>query len=439
MAVEGREMTDGGPVWRDRAFLVLWLGQAMSEMGTAITTIVLPLIAITALGASTAEVGVLKAMTSVAVLVAAVPAGLYIDRVSKRGLMVACNLLRALVLLSVPAMALVGWLTMAWMYATAFLVGVAIVVFGIAYHSYVPIVVQRSRLPDANARIEVTESIARVGGPSAGSLLNGRVGGPVTLVVDALLSLASAVAFMFVPKDVPGERPRAGDAGSRHPWRRWGASVREGFALLGANPPLARTAATTVGSMFCLSMVNAVFLYYLVVDLGLSSVAVAVVFLVGESGGLLAAMGASFVMRLVGSARIMWLIAFLSPAGLLLVVAPALPVTMAVGYLLLTSIRFVLFDISQYSYRQTACPMERLGSITASIRFCIGVASAAGALIGGWLGVHLGSVGTVLVATVLMCLAAFPVLFSDIRRTRDIEDLPTVTSPQRISGTTPPS
>ncbi|WP_304452763.1 MFS transporter [Nocardiopsis sp. YSL2] len=431
-------MSEQGSLWRDRSFLTLWLGQSASEMGIAITTIVLPLVAITVLDANTAEVGALKAMASIAVLLVAVPAGLYIDRVSKRRLMIACNVVRALVLLSIPVLALMGLLSMLWLYAAAFLIGAMVIIFGIAYHAYIPALVTRDHLPEANARIEVTESIARVGGPSAGSMLNGRIGGPPTLLVDAVLSLLSAVAVAFLPKDAPRGRA-AGDASTTAPRGRgqWWNSVREGFVLLGANPPLARTALTTVGSMFCLSMVNAVFLYLLVVDLGLSPVSVAAVFFVGESGGLLAAMLASSIMRRVGSARIMWLAVFLSPAGLLLLLAPALPLVFAIGYLLLTSIRFVLFDISQYSYRQAACPLDKLGAITASIRFCIGAASAAGALVGGWLGVPLGTRGAILIATILMCVFALPVLFSGLRRTRDIEDLPTITVPEHLPGTTP--
>ncbi|MGW4213440.1 MFS transporter [Lentzea sp. NPDC004789] len=417
-------MTSPSPstLWRDRSFLFLWFGQSISEVGTAVTTIVLPLLAISLLNAGPGELGVLKAMSWAAVLVAAVPAGVYVDRVSKRRLMLVCDVARALVLASVPLFAWFGWLSIVWLCAAAFVVGVLSVTFGIAYHSYFPTFVRRDQLADANAKIQTTDSFARVSGPGIGAFLAGAIGVAASLVVDIVSYLASAVSLLFTPKDLP----RTNTADQRPRWRD---SVKEGFTLLVANPPLARTALTTIGSMLALSMMNAVFLYHLVVEVKLSTAVVGLVFLVGEGGGLLAAVFASRIMRLVGSARIMWLVVFLSPAGYLVVAAPGLPAVFATAYLLLTSWRFVLFDIAQYSYRQSACPLEKLGAVTASIRFCIGAAGVVGALAGGWLGDLLGGRGSMLVATTIMCVMALPVLFSSIRHTREIEDLPRISAP----------
>lgn len=409
-------------LWRDRGFLVLWFGQSISEIGSAVTTIVLPLLAISVLNAGPGELGVLKAMSSAAVLVAAVPAGIYADRVGKRRLMLVCDVARAVVLTSVLLFAWVGWLSIGWLCAAAFVVGVLSVAFGIAYHAYFPSFLRRDQLAEANAKIETTESFARVSGPGIGAFLAGAIGVAATLVADVASYLVSAVSLLFTPRDVP-----APTSSEQRP--RWRDSVKEGFTLLVANPPLARTALTTIGSMLALSMMNAVFLYHLVVEAKLSSAVVGGVFLVGEGGGLLAAMLASRIMRRVGSARIMWLVVFLSPAGYLVVAAPTLPAVSATAYLLLTSTRFVLFDIAQYSYRQSACPLEKLGAVTASIRFCIGAAGVVGALAGGWLGDQLGGRGSMLIATTVMCLAALPVLFSSIRHTRDIEDLPRISLP----------
>lgn len=404
-------------LWRDRNFMCLWMGQSVSEMGSSITNIILPLLAIITLSATPGEIGLLRAMASIAVLLASIPSGVYIDRFNKRSLMIVCDFVRAAILVTVPLLAFYDQLSMYWLYAVSFLCSVFSVAFGIAYHSYYPIFVQRKDLPEANSKIETTESAARVSGPGIGTFMAGWIGAPLTLLFDVVSYIASAVLLSFTKAD-ESSKVRAT---KRPPLLQ---EIGEGFKLLYANSVLARTAVTTIGSMFCLAMMNAVFLYYLITDLKLSPQMVGIVFFIGEGGGLLAAILASALMRSVGSAKIMWWVVFLSPAGFLLNGAQSHPLLLPTLYLCLTSIRFVLFDIAQYSYRQSSCPLESLGKVTASIRTCIGIAAASGAIIGGWLGSVVSPGASIFTATVLMCVSSLPVVFSALRHTRDIEDLP---------------
>lgn len=404
-------------LWRDRNFMCLWMGQSVSEMGSAITNIVLPLLAITTLSSTPGEIGLLRAMASIAVLLASIPSGVYIDRLNKRRLMIICDVVRAGLLVTVPVLALGDQLSLYWLYAVSFLCSVFSVAFGIAYHAYYPVFVSRQDLPEANSKIETTESAARVGGPGVGTFMAGWIGAPLTLLFDVFSYLVSAVLLAFTRAHEPKKT-----VATRKPG--WRTEISQGFKLLYANSVLARTAMTTIGSMFCLAMMNAVFLYYLINELQLSPAMVGVIFFVGEGGGLLAAVFAGSLMRSIGSARIMWWVVFLSPAGCLLFGAKSYPLLLPTLYLCLTSVRFVLFDISQYSYRQCSCPLDSLGKVTASIRTCIGVAAASGAIIGGWLGSVVSVEISLYVATALMCVSSIPVVFSALRTTRNIEDLP---------------
>lgn len=127
-----------GPLVRDRRFAVLWGGQAVSELGTAVTTLVLPLLAVTALGASTAQVGVMNACATAAVAAASVPGGVLADRSAKLPLMIGCDALRALVLTAVPLLAALHRLRMGELYAVSAAAGALGAVFSIAYHAYYP-------------------------------------------------------------------------------------------------------------------------------------------------------------------------------------------------------------------------------------------------------------------------------------------------------------
>lgn len=406
---------------RDRNFRAVWVGQTVSDVGSQVTVLVLPLLAITALGATTFEIGVLRACAAVAVLIGAIPAGVIVDRARKRVVMQVANLGRAAAVGSVPLLALFGAVSMAQLYVVAAVGGVLGIAFSVAYHAYYPRFVPKDDLPDANAKFGATESFARVSGPGLGAGLTSVIGAAATLVVDTVSYLVSVVSLSLVrgvddsPRPASAARPRLRD------------EAREGFRLVVANPVLSRTALTTVAWMFCFTMTEAVFIYFLVHDLGMSPWLVGVVFVVGELGGLAAAVLATRVMRRVGSARIMWLTALLSPAGYLCAAAyGSSAVVLTSLFVMLSAARFVLFDIAQYSYRQLACPLHKLGKVTASIRLGVGLAAALGALAGGVLGEVIGSRATIAVATTLACAAALPVVFSTLRHTRDITDLPTV-------------
>jgi MFS family permease len=407
-------------LWRDRTFVTLWAGQAVSEIGSALTGLILPLLAITTLHASTKEVGTMKATAAIAVMLASIPAGVFVDRTGKRSMMIACDAARGLVLASVPAFALFHALSMTHLYVVAVLSGVLGLVFGIAYHAYYPSVVRTEKLPEANSKMASTEAFARVSGPGLAGGMISLTGAATAVLADALSFLASVASLLMIRAPEPARA-----ASSRRPPMR--TEAREGFRLVVADRVLTATAVTVVASVGCLSMTDAVFVYFLVHDLHMSTGYIGVIFAIGEAGGLCAAILASRIIRKVGTARIMWVVALASPAGFLCTIATRADAVVLIGiFMILSSARFVLFDVSQYSYRQTVSPKDKLGKVTATIRLVINVAAAGGAFIGGYLGTLIGARGTIALATALACLAGVPVIFSPLRRVRDITELPNI-------------
>lgn len=401
---------------RDRNFMALWAGQSVSEIGSAITGLALPLLAVTTLHAGTVQVGILQACSTIPFLLVSIPAGSLVDRSRKRILMIGCDIGRGLLLAVIPLTAALSHVVLPEFYLVAFFVGAFNVIFGLAYHAFYPIFVPREDLPEANAKIAASEAAARVGGPNLAAVLVGLVG-IATILFDVASFAASCGSVLFIKTKGDIARPARRRMNLR-------ADTREGFRLVRADSVLASTAVCTVASVFVLGMTRAVFIYFLVHDLHVRTGLVGITYGLGEAGGLAAAVFAGRLMRRLGTARIMWLVVLVSPAGFFAVLAShSSAVPLASLFMVLSSARFVLFDIAQYSYRQTVCPLNKLGQANATIRLGVGTAGTVGALFGGWLGTLVGARATVLIATTMMCAATLPVLLSPLRRVRDISEL----------------
>ena len=155
-------------LWRQRNFLLLWSGQTVSEMGSAVTQLALPLTAVVVLRASTFQVGLLTSAATAAFALIALPAGALVDRRPKRRLMIWCDAARMLIIGSVPLAAAFGVLTLGQLYAVAVTAGVCTVFFDVAYQSYLPVVVAKEHLVDGNGKLGATQSFAQVTGPGLG-------------------------------------------------------------------------------------------------------------------------------------------------------------------------------------------------------------------------------------------------------------------------------
>ncbi len=158
-----------GRLWRHRDFLLLWGGQAVSDVGTAISVVVLPLIAVVSLHADGVAVGALSAALWLPWLLVGLPAGVWVDRSRRRLLMLGCDVVRAVLLASVPVAAALDALRLGQLFAVAFGVGLATVVFQVSYQAYPPVIVPIEDLPEANAKLLGSGSVAQfVGRVSAG-------------------------------------------------------------------------------------------------------------------------------------------------------------------------------------------------------------------------------------------------------------------------------
>src|SRR5262249_27019199 len=176
--------------WSSCAFTVLWTGQTISELGSEVSTVALPLIALTTLQATTSQMGLLSALSRLPFLLY-VFAGVWVDRTRRRPVLIGSDVARAVLLLALPAAALAGVLSFAVLGAVVFLVMLLTVWFDTAYQSYLPSLVERSQLLDGNARLQSSKAAAQVAGPSLGGLAVQVLTAPIASLLDALSFLAS--------------------------------------------------------------------------------------------------------------------------------------------------------------------------------------------------------------------------------------------------------
>ncbi|MEH1094974.1 MFS transporter [Micromonospora sp. CPCC 205739] len=403
------------PLWRRRDFALLWGGQTVSEVGTRISGVAVPLLAADTLRASVFQVSLLTFLAWLPYLLFSLPAGLLADRVDQRRLMVACDLGRAALLLSLPVAALVGRLTLPFLYVVVGLSGVLTVLFTVAYKSTLPRLVPADQLVEGNARLAVSQDAAQLIGPMVGGALTGLVGAARTFLGTAFAFVVSAVTLLLIRQPAATRPATAG----RVPVR---AALTEGLGFIRRQPILVRILACVTTSNFFAMATSSLEVTYLVRELHASPVVVGVVFSLGAVGGLVSGALADRLSRWIGSARVIW-VAMAVPGPLYLLVPLARPgwglVLYAVG-LAAFSANAVLFNVAILSYRQRITPPELLGRVNASFLWiCFGVVPL-GALFGGTLGSQWGLRPALVLTTLGMWSAALFVVCSPLRRMRDL-------------------
>ena len=248
-----------GGLWRQRDFLLLWGGQTVSEMGSAVTQLALPLTAVVLLAASTLEVGLLTAAATLAFAVVALPAGALVDRRPKRGVMIACDAARLLIVGSVPVAWAAGVLTLWQLYAVALTAGVCTVFFDVCYQSFLPALLEREHLMDGNGKLGATQSFAQLAGPGLGGGLVGAFGAAGAMSADALSYAVSVVSLLGIRYREP--EPPAADAAGRRGLR---AEIAEGLRFVVGDPILRKIVACTGTANLFNSMAGAIDIVFLI-------------------------------------------------------------------------------------------------------------------------------------------------------------------------------
>lgn len=405
-------------LWRHRDFLLLWGGQAVSETGSQITVLALPLVAVVALRATAFEVGLLAAAQTAAYLLVSLPAGAAVERLGKRRVMVWCDLARLAVIGSVPLAAAAGALTLGQLYAVALASSVFSVFFSVAYPAYLPTLLDREQLMDGNGKLGASQSLAQIAGPGLGAALVGAFGAAAAMTADAASFLVSAGGLLAIRADEP--RTVAPPEGRTQPPFR--EQIRDGLAYVLREPILLRGVLWSGSANFFVIMVESLGPVFLVRDLHLRPGYVGLLLGLGAVGGVVGALSSGWLARRLGSARVCWLaMTVFSLPGLLIPAAGSgvRVLLFALGWMSWTFSATVC-TVALLSYRQATCPPDLLARVSATSRWINWGTLPLGGVAGGALGSALGVRPTLWIAVVGGCSSGLWLYFSPLRGIRDI-------------------
>jgi MFS family permease len=402
---------------RHRDFSLLWAGQTISRVGTEVSALALPLIAIQILHATTFEVGSLTAVETLPFLLVGLPAGAWVDRMRRRRVLIVADIGRLLALGSIPLASAFASVTLAHLFAVAFVTGVFTVFFDVAYQSYLPELVDRQQLVEGNAKLAARESTAHVVGPGIGGALINWVGASTAVVADALSYALSFVCLVAIrtPADVP---ERGGSPTSLV------TDIREGLRFVWHEHRIRAVAFCTATANLFGGVMMAVVLLFMTRVLGFSGGKIGVVFAVSGLGAVLGAVVAPWLARRLGVGRAIVLPIALGGIGPFLIAAATgsmAPALLAVGFGIMAGTG-VAYNINQVSVRQALCPRRLQGRMNASVRFLVWGTMPLGGFMGGALGSVIGIRPTLWVAAVGQALAFLWLLPSPIPSMKEMPE-----------------
>ena len=397
MATGTASATSTGSTLRGRNFRLLWTGESINKTGSAVTTFVLPLVALRTLGADTLMMGVLNAMIWLPWLLVGLQAGAWADRRSQRPLMTGCQIASAFLIVSIPVLAWLKVLTMWYVLLIAFAVGCSEVLFTAAYNAFVPLLVGKSDLLAANTRLTGSEQAANIAGPGIGGLITQVSSAVLGLLVDAASFVVCAACLWSIragePAGTPAEQPgQAGQADQairpERPRSSFRADIRAAIGFVVRDPYLRVITGSNASANLLLAGIQALVVVFLIRYDRLSPLVLSAATITLSVGGLLGAFAATRVSRFLGSARTL-LLAPVTDCFLLL-----FPLAGRAVLLLLLALLGVLVwasgvvtrSVVSVSFRQAYCPPGMRGRVAMSIRFISFGVWPLGSLLGGLLG-----------------------------------------------------
>jgi MFS family permease len=396
--------------WRNRGFLKLWAGQTVSEVGTSVTQIALPTVAVFQLHAGPFELGLLAAFSRLPFPFLALPIGVWIDQLPRRRVMILADIGRMLALASIPVVATVGTLTLVQLYIVAAVTGLLTIFFDLAYLSYVPALVGRENLGDANAKLQTSLSVSEVAGPGIGGLLIQALGAGQAIAVDAASYMVSFASVFWIggPDPSPDRALRTTSAF---------AELKEGVAHVFRHP-LLRSMILTMGSALVLAHVLDPNIYpFFYRTLKLSPGTVGLVLSIGGIGGIAGAIVSRRVAARFGPG---WTIgvcgAVVGLSFMLLTTAQfghAIPIVVA-SFVVIGFID-TIYNVTQVSLRQILTPDRLQGRMNSVFRTAYWGAWPIGSLVGGYLGSTLGPVPAILIGGAGFAVLSLSALLTPLR------------------------
>jgi MFS family permease len=397
-------------------FRKLWIGQGVSEVGSRVSRDGLPLLAVLILGATPADMGTLTAIGASATLVFGLAAGVWVDRLRRRPVMIAADLARAALLSTIPVAALLHVLSLAQLYVVVALTGVLTVFFDVSYQSLVPALVSREHLLQSNSRLAATSAAAEVAGPGITGILVQTITAPFAILLDAVSFAFSAVMIAWIRTPEPAPQPQQHDS-------LW-LETTAGLRFVAAQPLLRAIATWSVFFSFFASTLGPLYVLYAIRVLHLSPVQLGIVIATGGVGSLIGSTLAPRIGRALGPGRTLLLCSVAIPVGFVLIPLAHGSAVTAMAFLMAQQLfgdtAYTTYIVTELSLRQRLAPDQVLGRVNAAMQLLSRGMWPLGALAGGWLATVAGIRFTLFAAVAGVAVSALWLVFSPVRTaTRD--------------------
>jgi MFS family permease len=408
------------PLWSNRAFVAVWSAATISIFGSLITRMALPFVAILVLDAGAFEVALVRSIDLAAALVFGLVAGAWVDRLRRRSVLIWADLGRAVLLASIPVAFVAGALSLVQLLVVAFLAAILTTFFDAADNAYLPTVVERERLVEANSALAASGSAAEFTGFGISGFLVQTLTAPIAVLIDAVTFLVSAVLLATIRRPEPPPPPRE----AREPVL---TEIREGISLVGRDRVLRAFLLSRMALAAQWGVFGAVWILLAVDELGLGPATIGIIAGIGGAASFIGAVVAGRTTRRFGigpAAIVAMLLATLgmtlvplAPAG-----APLVAAAFLIGQQLFADSAITVYDIAETTVRQTRVDGRQLGRVSATFNVGDGLAQLTAAIAAGLLAETLGLRAVAFLGPLGGLVAALALWLSPVRALRTLPE-----------------
>jgi predicted MFS family arabinose efflux permease len=396
-----------GALWRDREFIKLWIGQTVSASGSAVTSLALPTAAILALHAGPLQVGLLAAFQRVPFVFLTLFAGVWLDRVRRRPVMIVADVARAAILAAVPLAAFASALSIAELYIAAILLGTCTVFFDVGVLAFLPGLIGREQLPEGYTKLDTSFSISSLVGPGLGGLLIQALTAPIALLANSVSYLVSAVMLLLIRRPEPDlDYVNEGSAIARIR-----NEIVEGLRWVFGQAILRSIVLGLTFAWFGFGMVQPLILVFAYRNLHFTPSLMGAILTIEGVSGLAGLWASAIVVRRLGLGRTMWVMQLIMAVALFVIPlarfgAPVFVITAALATF---GVAVTIQDLNQVTLRQFLTPDRLQGRMNSIFRLFYWGSTPVASFLGGVLGDRLGASTTIAIGAGL-CLLAVPAI-----------------------------
>jgi MFS family permease len=389
-----------------------WFGDTVTQLTGQVTALVLPTLAIITLNVTDFQLGILNTLGFIAFPTLGLFAGVLLDRVKRKPVMIVANMVRVITLASIPIASLLGALGLYQLYGVALIMGVCTLFFDVGYQSYLPSLVGKEELVEGNQKLQVSASAAQIVGPSVASALMGLVGAALSVVVDVIGFFVSILTLISIRKPELKPDPYSPD-GRRHVF----AEMKEGIKVVTGNSLLWTQAGCTAMANLGSNIFGVAILLYAYRVLGISEGIIGVALSIGAVGFIVGVLASSSVTKRLGFGRAI-AVSSLAGFGLLIVLLAGggySVLVIGVAYFV-SQVGNPIYNINMVSLRQIITPNRLQGRMNATMRTIVWGTIPVGSFLGGVLCSSLGLVPTLVIGSVVSGCAGLWVILGPISK-----------------------